>query len=134
MTFILSFSAVSFDGTVMESYAFKLTTVDKNCSATILASSENTCSIISNAHCINFDKDKKNIQLHSDLEPMPLDTEVLKIDVTKYEMYRDLVGTLLTPNEMIIDNKMGMIALNDLPIPFKLSFNTLLMKGIIKEL
>ena len=62
------------------------------------------------------------------------DLSALKIDVTKYEMYRDLVGTMLTPNEMIIDNKMGMMALNELPIPFKLSFNTLLMKGIIKEL
>lgn len=62
------------------------------------------------------------------------DLAALKIDVTKYEMYRDLIGTMLTPNEMIIDNKMGMMALNELPIPFKLSFNTLLMKGIIKEL
>ena len=58
----------------------------------------------------------------------------LKIDVTKYEMYRDLVGTMLTPNDIILNNKMGMMALNELPIPFKLSFNTLLMKGIIKEL
>ena len=60
--------------------------------------------------------------------------ETLKIDVTKYEMYRELVGTLLTPTDNIIDNKMGMMALNELPIPFKLSFNTLLMKGILKEL
>ena len=44
------------------------------------------------------------------------------------------MGTLLTPTDSIIDNKMGMMALNELPIPFKLSFNTLLMKGIIKEL
>jgi len=55
------------------------------------------------------------------------------IDVTKFEMYRDLMGTLLNCNE-IIDDKMGIMALNSLPIPFKLSFNTLLMKGIIKEL
>jgi len=64
----------------------------------------------------------------------PTDLATLKIDVTKYEMYRDLMGTLLTPTDSIIDNKMGMMALNELPIPFKLSFNTLLMKGIIKEL
>jgi len=57
----------------------------------------------------------------------------LQIDVAKYEMYRDLVGTLLGCGE-IIDDKMGIMALNSLPIPFKLSFNTLLMKGIIKEL
>lgn len=57
----------------------------------------------------------------------------LKIDVTKYEMYRDLIGSLLTYND-IVDDKLGMVGLNQLPIPFKLSFNTLLMKGILKEL
>ena len=57
----------------------------------------------------------------------------LKIDVTKYEMYRALIGSILTFNE-VVDDKMGMVGLNQLPIPFKLSFNTLLMKGILKEL
>ena len=55
------------------------------------------------------------------------------IDVAKYELYRDLVNTLLNCNE-IVDDKLGMLGLNALPIPFKLSLNTLLMKGIIKEL
>ena len=32
------------------------------------------------------------------------------------------------------DEKMGLVALNKATIPFKLSYNTLLMKGIIKEL
>lgn len=81
---------------------------------------------------VQYEKDSEDV-LKEDCESTE-DLATLKIDVTKYEMYRDLVGTLLTPNEMIIDNKMGMRALNELPIPFKLSFNTLLMKGIIKEL
>jgi hypothetical protein len=59
---------------------------------------------------------------------------VLQIDVAKYEMYRELVGTILTPSNEIIDEKMGMLGLNSLSIPFKLSFNTLLIKGILKEL
>ena len=58
---------------------------------------------------------------------------LIQIDVAKFEMYRDFIGTLLNCNE-IIDDKMGIMGLNSLPIPFKLSFNTLLMKGIIKEL
>ena len=57
----------------------------------------------------------------------------IQIDVAKYEMYRDLINTLLSTNDLI-DDKMGMMALNSLSIPFKLSFNTLLIKGIIKEL
>ena len=56
-----------------------------------------------------------------------------QIDVTKYEMYRELIGTLLSSNE-IVDDKMGMMGLNSLSIPFKLSFNTLIIKKILKEL
>jgi len=56
-----------------------------------------------------------------------------QIDVTKYEMYRELIGTILTSNE-IVDDKMGIIGLNSLSIPFKLSFNTLIIKKILKEL
>jgi len=65
--------------------------------------------------------------------PENITQATLQIDVAKYEMYRDLVGTLLSCVE-VIDDKMGIMALNSLPIPFKLSFNTLLIKGIIKEL
>ena len=88
-----------------------------------------------------FDIDKLASEVQIDkntecelIEEKPELMDTLKIDVTKYEMYRDLIGTLLTPNENIIDNKMGMVGLNELPIPFKLSFNTLLIKGILKEL
>jgi hypothetical protein len=58
---------------------------------------------------------------------------VMHVDVTKYEMYREMIGTLLSYNEEY-DEKMGIVALNKSTIPFKLSYNTLLMKGIIKEL
>jgi hypothetical protein len=81
---------------------------------------------------VQYDTENKTEEKEICVDPTDLAT--LKIDVTKYEMYRDLMGTLLTPTDSIIDNKMGMMALNELPIPFKLSFNTLLMKGIIKEL
>jgi hypothetical protein len=89
-----------------------------------------------------FDIDRLAEQVQYDVdskcEEVPNNEDVdslssLKIDVTKYEMYRDLIGTLLTHNEGV-DDKLGMMGLNQLPIPFKLSFNTLLMKGIIKEL
>ena len=57
----------------------------------------------------------------------------MQIDVTKYEMYREMIGTLLMYQEQI-DNKMGMVGLNSTTVPFKLAYNTLLMKGILKEL
>ena len=91
-----------------------------------------------------FDMDalSEAIKLNMKYAPQVENTESTKdcksetlsqIDVAKYEMYRDLVGTLLSNNE-IIDDKMGVMGLNSLSIPFKLSFNTLSMKGIIKEI
>ena len=83
---------------------------------------------------VQYVTDTKCVEVPSESHNIDEEFAQLKIDVTKYEMYRDLIGTLLTPNENIIDNKMGMVGLNELPIPFKLSFNTLLIKGILKEL
>jgi len=57
----------------------------------------------------------------------------IQIDITKYELYREMFATILSYNDEI-DDMMGSVALNKTTIPFKISFNTLLMKGIIKEL
>lgn len=80
-------------------------------------------------------KIEKNIDTDesSEDEENLVDESVVQIDVTKYELYREMIGTLLSYNEEI-DNKMGKVALNATSVPFKLAYNTLLMKGIIKEL
>lgn len=68
-----------------------------------------------------------------DIEQPISDAGGLHIDVSKYEMYREMIGGLMMYNEEV-DNKMGIVALNSTTIPFKIAFNTLLMKGILKEL
>ena len=68
-----------------------------------------------------------------DIEQPISDAGGLHIDVSKYEMYREMIGGLMMYNEEV-DNKMGMVGLNNTTIPFKIAFNTLLMKGILKEL
>jgi hypothetical protein len=55
------------------------------------------------------------------------------IDVTKYEMIREMVGVILTTGETI-DDKLGMVGLDSLPIPFKISYNTLIHYDILKEI
>lgn len=62
-----------------------------------------------------------------------MEESTVRIDITKYELYREMIATILSYNEEI-DDKMGSVALNKTTIPFKMSYNTLLMKGIIKEL
>ena len=80
-------------------------------------------------------KIEKNLNVEEDSENDDdlMDESVVQIDVTKYELYREMIGTLLSYNEEI-DDKMGKVALNKTSVPFKLAYNTLLMKGIIKEL
>lgn len=76
----------------------------------------------------------KNLETEEESEEENLlDDSAVQIDVTKYELYREMVGTLLSYNEEI-DNRMGKVALNATSVPFKLAYNTLLMKGIIREL
>ncbi len=55
------------------------------------------------------------------------------IDVTKYEMIREMIASILQTNE-IIDDKLGIMALNALPIPFKISYNTLIHYDILREI
>lgn len=62
-----------------------------------------------------------------------IDELSLQIDVAKYEMYREMVATVLQNSEEI-DDKLGLHGLNQASIPFKMAFNTLVMKGIIREL
>ena len=55
------------------------------------------------------------------------------IDVTKWEMIRGMVETILQ-DQSIIDDKMGIQGLDkELSIPVKLSFNTLIKHNIIKS-
>tara|TARA_Y100000389_G_scaffold45801_3_gene40673 strand:- start:621 stop:938 length:318 start_codon:yes stop_codon:yes gene_type:complete len=79
-------------------------------------------------------EDDFNVQEEVVDDSIPVvETIGIQLDVIKYEMYREMIGSLLSYNEQI-DNKMGMVGLNSTSTPFKLSFNTLLMKGILKEL
>jgi hypothetical protein len=55
-----------------------------------------------------------------------------QIHLVKYEMIKNMVETVLTEDE-IVDENMGMKS-NEVSIPFKLSFNSLLMKNIINKL
>lgn len=91
-----------------------------------------------------FDVDKltEEVKIESKIEQNDLiekldDSDVeesgTQIDITKYELYREMIATILNYNDEI-DDKMGVIALNKTTIPFKMAYNTLLMKGIIKEL
>ncbi len=55
-----------------------------------------------------------------------------QISVVKYEMVKMLIDTVLTEDEEA-DETLGLKASNDLSIPFKLAFNSLLNKKLINK-
>ena len=55
-----------------------------------------------------------------EMENIPMDNGNIHIDVTKYEMYREMIISIMSYNEEV-DNKMGSNILNNTPIPFKIA-------------
>ena len=74
---------------------------------------------------IDLDKIDKEVELKST-------SGESQIHLVKYEMIKHMVETILTEDEEV-DEKMGMNS-NEVSIPFKISFNSLLMKKIINKL
>ena len=60
------------------------------------------------------------------------ETETEQISVTRYETFKLLLDVVLTERETI-DESLGLHSAKDLTIPFKISFNTLLLNKIIKK-
>ena len=60
------------------------------------------------------------------------DTEQ-NVSIVKFELIKTMIDVLLTESEEI-DENLGVKGSNNLTMPFKLAFNTLLVHGIIKTL
>jgi hypothetical protein len=56
-----------------------------------------------------------------------------QISVTRYDTFKSLIEVILTEREEL-DETLGIHGAKDLTIPFKLSFNTLLINKILKTL
>ena len=61
------------------------------------------------------------------------DDEILHINAPKYEILRLMLEVVLNDNE-IVDDSLGIRALRNSTIPFKLTLNTLINYNIIKEI
>jgi len=82
-----------------------------------------------------FDVDELETQVslaNSKLIPLSGDTETEQISVTRYETFKLLMEVVVSEREGI-DDSLGMHSAKELSIPFKISFNTLLLNKIIKK-
>jgi len=86
---------------------------------------------------INIDEllskeDKKEMNEINEIKEIKDDNYPL-IDVAKWELTKALIETVLH-EQGVVDERMGITKLGEqLSIPFRLSFNTLLMNKIIKQ-
>lgn len=55
-----------------------------------------------------------------------------QINVVKYELIKSMMDTILTETNEV-DENLGMVS-NELTLPFKIAFNSLLLKKIIKKI
>lgn len=82
-----------------------------------------------------FDVDELETQVslaNSKLVPISGETENEQISVTRYETFKLLMEIVLSEREGV-DENLGIHSTKDLTIPFKISFNTLLLNKIIKK-
>ena len=82
-----------------------------------------------------FDVDELETQVslaNSKLIPLSGDSETEQISVTRYETFKLLMEIVLSEREGI-DDTLGVHSAKELSIPFKISFNTLLLNKIIKK-
>lgn len=68
-----------------------------------------------------------------DSEDEDSDQPEQQISVTRFEIYKNLVDVILTEREEL-DEGLGLHGANNLTIPFKIAFNTLLLNKILKTL
>lgn len=82
-----------------------------------------------------FDVDELENQVslsNSKLMPVSGDSETEQISVTRYDTFKLLIEVVLSERDGI-DESLGIHSAKDLSIPFKISFNTLLLNKIIKK-
>lgn len=87
--------------------------------------------IMNEHYFLDLDKIDDYIQIKSDIPPTGSTMEY-SISVVKYETIKLMLEVLMGENEEV-DDALGTKGANQLSIPFKIAFNTLLSKNLIKS-
>ena len=86
---------------------------------------------------LDIDELEKQVSYEKSVLPLVVsgetETPEQQISVTRDDTFKSLIEVLLTEREEL-DEGLGLRAANDLTIPFKFAFNTLLINKIIKTL
>lgn len=86
--------------------------------------------VLGENYFVDFDKIESFIDLQNTDIVVSGETPEQRINIVRYELVKLMLDVVLTEHEEI-DEKMGMKGTNNLSIPFKIAFNSLLNKKII---
>lgn len=86
--------------------------------------------VLGENYFVDFDKIESFIDLQNTDIVVSGETPEQRINIVRYELIKLMLDVVLTEHEEI-DEKMGMKGTNNLSIPFKIAFNSLLNKKII---
>lgn len=79
-----------------------------------------------------IDVDELEWKVNLGKEFIPSGETEQQISVVKFDIYKNLIEVILTEREEM-DENLGIHNSNNLTIPFKIAFNTLLINSIIKK-
>jgi hypothetical protein len=88
--------------------------------------------ILGEHYFIDLDNVEKYLDMTIETPELTSGSTETKINVVKYEMVKLMLDVILTENDDI-DEKLGLNSANNLTLPFKLAFNTLLNKKLINH-
>jgi hypothetical protein len=88
--------------------------------------------ILGEHYFIDLDNVEKYLDMTTETTELISGGTETKINVVKYEMVKLMLDVILTENDDI-DEKLGLNSANNLTLPFKLAFNTLLNKKLINH-
>ena len=92
--------------------------------------------VLGNNYFIDFDEIEKYIDMSGVPEKEINDEEggmsEMKVNIIKYEMIKMMLEVILS-EETDVDEKLGMKNSNNISVPFKIAFNSLLNKNLINH-
>ena len=88
--------------------------------------------VLNENYYLDLDKIDEYVQI-KDSKPNSGETETTHISIIKYDTIKLMIDILMDESEEV-DETLGTKGTNNLSIPFKLAFNTLLYKNLLNKI
>lgn len=91
--------------------------------------------VLGENYFIDLDKIEEYLEIDDEILDLSGTTSEpeTRINLIKFEMVKMLLDTILTENNEVFDDKLGIKGATKTSIPFKIAFNTLLNKKLINR-